>query len=231
MNNLEKLKLDWEDTPEHHKLVHEQFIKNVNSVDKLKAHRDFVEQNAFGFGERSFWWLWKLLCAELPKDASMLEIGVFRGATLSVWKLLRPYAKVFGVTPLDTSGDVWESDYKADIAKIHEEFNLPHPHIFHGRSDNNKLILAVTSFLYDCVYIDGDHSYDGAYHDLETYAPVVKQGGYLVIDDACNDMHMPFGFFQGIDTVTQATLDYMADNSANWDFITNVVHLRIYKRK
>lgn len=229
--NLTTLQKNWLDEPNYHKQIHESFIENVNADDKLKAHRDFVEQNAFGFGERSFWWLWKLLCKELPVQASILEIGVFRGATLSVWKLLRPYAKVFGVTPLDSSDGHWESDYKADIARIHEEFNLPHPHIFHGRSDNEQLIKAVTTFLYDCVYIDGDHSYDGAMLDLVTYAPSVKQGGYLVIDDACNDFNMPWGFFQGIEPVTQATLDYMKDNSANWDFITNVVHLRIYRRK
>ena len=229
--NITDLKNSWRDEPDYHKQIHESFIENVNADEELKKHRDFVEQNAFGFGERSFWWLWKLLCKELPEDASMLEIGVFRGATLSVWKLLKPKGRIFGVTPMDSSDGHWESDYKADIARMHDEFNLPQPRIFHGRSDNPKLMSAVTTFLYDCVYIDGDHSYEGALHDLVTYAPLVRKGSYLIIDDACCDMKMPWGFFQGIETVTNATLDYMKDNSANWDFVTNVVHLRVYRRK
>lgn len=35
----------------------------------------------------------------------------------------------------------------------------------------------------DFVYIDGDHSYDGVKADLESYAPKVKKGGLILLDD------------------------------------------------
>lgn len=229
--NLQDLKKSWVDDESYHKYINEAFKQNVDADETLNSHRTWVTSNTFGFGEDSFWWLWKLLCVELPENPALLELGVFRAATLSLWKLLRPDAKVFGVTPLDSSGGVWESDYEADIATIHEQFSLPKPHIFKGSSLEPAIIKTVSQLKYDCVYVDGIHTYDGCYSDLVNYAPLVKQGGYLVIDDACNDMHMPFGFFQGIDTVTNATLDYMKENGNDWGFITNMVHLRIYKRK
>jgi hypothetical protein len=229
--NLIELKQSWQDTPEYHKDVHERFIQLVNGVPVLKEHRDYVETNIWGFGERSFWWLWKLILADVPVKPLLLEVGVFRAATLSLWKLLNPYAIVTGITPLDSSGGVWESNYADDIKKIHDDFNLPEPHILKGRSDNPKIITSASSFLYDVIYIDGDHSFNGCYFDLVNYAPLVKHGGYLVIDDACCDMKMEFGFFQGIADVTDATLKYISENNDQWEFICNVVHLRVYKRK
>lgn len=231
MSTLTDLKNSWTDIPEYHQTIHEQFIDAVNGDPELKAHRDYVEQNVWGFGERSFWWLWKVLLDELPnQQCKLLEIGVFRGATLSLWRILKPQAFIIGVTPMDTSGNVWDSDYPADIQKIHDDFNLVSPILSKNRSESNEAIQDCKLFKpFDVVYIDGDHSHLGCLSDLVNYAPMVRKGGYLVIDDACTDMHMPWGYFQGIAEVTQATLEYIKEDE--WEFITNVVHLRIYKKK
>lgn len=228
--NLQSLKETWIDTPEYHQKIHESFIDNVNADEVLKSSRDFVEQNVFGFGERSFWWLWKLICDELPPNANLLEIGVFRAATLSLWKLLKPKANIYGITPLDSSGGVWESDYAADIELIHKKFDLETPTIFKGRSDNDNIIKAASGLLYDVVYIDGDHSYGGCYGDLINYASLVKHGGYLVIDDCNTEMSMPFGFFQGIEDVYKAKAEWWLKNKDQWEFICSVVHISVYKR-
>ncbi len=229
---LTQLKSDWQDTPEYHKGVHEKMCELVSADPELHAHRTYIETNVYGFGERSFWWVWKLILAELPENPSLLEIGVFKAATLSVWKLLRKDAKVFGVTPLDESGGVWKSDYASDIKKIHDDFKLPQPHIFHGRSDDARVMKSATTLLYDVVYIDGDHTFEGALHDLTTYAPCVKSGGWLVIDDAACRTSQEFGVFQGIETVCEALMQWEKSELAKdfeWQF--NVVHLMCYKRK
>src|ERR1700743_2972084 len=218
--------------PEYHAHIHESFIENVNEDESLCAHRDFVQNNVWGFGERSFWWTWKLICDELPERPKMLEVGVFKGATLSVWKLLKPYAMVYGVTPLDGTGIQWEGDYLYMIDEIHSRFEQLKPIIIHGLSESKETIeTAKATALYDVVYIDGGHEKHHIDNDLLHYAPMVKQGGYLVIDDACCDMKMPWGYFQGIAPVTEGVLEYMHEHGENWDFIANVVHLRIYKRK
>jgi len=58
---LKEYAKEWKDSPEYHKEINDTFIGFVNDNPKLKDHRDFVEGNAFGFGERSFHWLHKLL--------------------------------------------------------------------------------------------------------------------------------------------------------------------------
>lgn len=230
---LDELKNNWVDIPEYHARIHESFIENVNSDESLCVHRDFVQNNVWGFGERSFWWMWKLLCDELPKGFSFCEIGVFKGATLSVIKLLRPDANVFGITPLDSSGIDWEDDYRQRIHDIFDRFNNgKYPHIFHGRSDNDKVVEAATMLKYDVVYVDGDHSYEGALFDLNTYSPQVKSGGCLVIDDAACRTSQPWGYFQGIQDVSDALEAWEQTPIAKdfeWQF--NVVHLMVYKRK
>lgn len=225
---LTDLKNNWEDTEIFHKTIHEHFIDEVNADLKLKEHRDWVEQNIFGFGERSFWWLWKILLDEVPKNARILEIGVFRGATLSVWKLMREDVEIFGITPLDTSGGVWESDYESDICKIHDTFGLPYPKIINGRSQQ-VVSLASIQGDYDIIYIDGDHSFEGALSDLTNYSLMVKNGGFLVIDDSNCEMHMPFGFFQGIQSVTDAKLEWLKTQT-DFEFVASVVHISVFRR-
>lgn len=230
--NLEQLKEHWADTPEYHKWLNENFTGIVNGRPDLKEHRDWVESKIWGFGERSFWFVWDLICRELPERAKMLEVGVFKGATLSVWKLLKPFATVYGVTPLDSTGIGWEGDYLQMIDEIHARFEQLKPIIIHGLSESKEAIETATATApYGVVYIDGGHEKHHIDNDMKYYAPLVEQGGYLVIDDACCDMKMPWGYFQGIQPVTDGVLEYMQEHGNDWEFITNVVHLRIFKRK
>lgn len=229
---------EWEDTPEYHSLIHDTFIKFMEDVPKLKAHREFIKGNAFGFGEDSFHWLHKLIVDEMPNSFKFLEIGIFRGQTLSLYKLLADMAKKkiqrFGVSPMDSSDGHWESDYFLDVSLLHQHFNLKKDYsIYHGSSTDEKIIdKAKETAPYDIVYIDGGHTREVVDSDLLHYAPFVKKGGYLLIDDACNDFSMKWGFFQGINDVTNAVLDWKDTNiGQEFEFVFNVVHNRLYKRK
>lgn len=228
---LVNLKTQWQDTPEFHQHIHELFTSLVNGNEQLNAHRTWIEQNVWGFGERSFWWFWKLILAELPEEPKLLEIGCFKGATLSLWQLLNNHSEVIGVTPLDNTGIDWEGDYKKFIEDIHDRFEQKHPVIVKGLSESEYAIQGAKSHSpYDLVYIDGGHERHHIDNDLFHYAPMVKPGGFLAIDDACCDMHMPFGFFQGIQPVTDGVVEYMASHACEWEFYGNVVHLRLYKK-
>lgn len=233
---LAELKSEWEDSEIFHKTIHESFIANVEGVEWLNAHRDWVATHVFGFGEKSFHWLWKLIVDEMPSEFSFMEVGIFRGQILSLIKMLAgatgKKVERYGVTPLDTSGGMWESNYADDIKLLHDTFFIPNDYkLYVGSSTNANIIeQAYRTSPYDIVYIDGAHDRISVDSDLKHYAPMVKKGGYLVIDDACCDMKMPWGYFQGIKDVCDATLEYMADNG-DWEFIGNVVHLRLYQRK
>ena len=235
---LKEYSQDWVDTPAFHSLINDVFIGFVNENDKLKAHRDFVEGNAFGFGERSFGWLFKLIVDEMPNDFSFLEIGVFRGSSLSLIKLLANMSnknvKRYGVSPMDNSDGHWDSDYFHDVYHIHWSFNLRQDYtIYHDSSTSEKIIKKSSSTApYDMLYIDGGHTKDVVDSDLLYYPQMVKSGGYLMIDDCCNNMKMPFGFFQGIQPVTDAVLEWeQTDIGKEFEFVFNVVHLKVYKRK
>lgn len=231
---ISDLKNNWQDTPEYHKHIHESFIELVNNDELLNEHRTWVENNVFGFGERSFWWLWKLICDEMPHDAKMLEVGVFKGATISLWQTIPclPGNIVYGISPMDGTGLEWkQDDYRQHIINIHERFEQEMPIIFEGLSEDKEIIETANRVApFDCVYIDGGHERRHIDNDLHYYAPLVKNGGYLVIDDAACWMNMPFGYFQGIQPVSDGLVDYMKEHGSEWEFITNVVHIMVYKR-
>jgi hypothetical protein len=220
----------------NHLELHNYYCQKTNEVPELKALRDFVEQKAFGFGERSFYWMWKLIVDELPNHFSLLEIGVFRGQTLALVQMLAQLAgktcSVYGVTPLDTTDGHWESDYKSDIHFLHNYFALNQPTIIEGLSTEPEIIEAVKVLKsFDVVYIDGGHTYDVAKSDIIEYAPLAKQ--YLVIDDCCNDLDIPFGMFPGIQSVTDAVIDtietphsYSVVHNKVWDLTKNKLILK-----
>lgn len=237
MIDLKTLKENWHNTPQFHQEVKDYCTQQVNETEMLHNHRLWVEQNIWGFGERAFHWVWKMIVDEMPSEFSFIECGVFKGQVLSLIKLLAistgRKVKRYGITPLSTEGGVWESDYRADIEKIHDQFHLPKDYqLYVGLSQNPSIIkLAQSTAFYDIFYIDGNHEYPVVQSDLKHYAPLVKRGGWLIIDDSCNDLNQNFGEFCGIDSVTQATLEYMEEHGEKWEFCGNCVHLRFYKRR
>lgn len=236
-STLKDLQNAWLDTPEVHKEIHEGFIDLVNATPKLKMHRDFVETNVFGFGERSFQWMWNLIVKEMSDKFTFLEIGVFKGQTLSLIELLAnkysKTAKRYGVTPLSTEGGVWESDYAKDLDTIHDEFKLDKGFtILKGLSEDPEIIKQASKLKLDILFIDGGHEERHIRNDIVEYSPLVKKGGYMVIDDCCNSFHMPFGYFQGIYEVSLVVDELLPiAGTDEWEFIGSVVHNRIYRRK
>lgn len=226
---IQDLKNNWVDSEDYHRHIHETFCANVYADEILAPHRKYIRETAYGFGEDSFWWLWKLILNELPSHPALLEIGVYRSATLSVWKLLRPDAIVFGITPLDTTGGLPEDDYAEKIRALHEKFNLPQPNLLIGSSHEPEIVKKAGSLLYDCVYVDGDHSFGGALQDLTDYSAMVKKGGYFVIDDCNTEMSMIFGYFQGIPEVYEAKKAWL-DTNPPFEFVCSVVHISVFRR-
>lgn len=57
----------------------------------LASHRDWVELNKWGFGDRALHHMWYLILDHLIKSEvqpSCLEIGVFKGQIISLWALI-----------------------------------------------------------------------------------------------------------------------------------------------
>lgn len=235
MQTLKEFQKTWVNTEKHTKHVHESFCELVNVSPKLKAHRDFVESHGYGFGERSFHWMWKLIVEAIPSPTfNFLEIGVYKGQVLSLIQLLSPESVIYGITPLSTDGGMADRDYGKDILNLHKAFNLvPKYDLAIGRSDNldiyEETVSIFTTEALDILYIDGGHTKPEAKFDIVNYSPLVKKGGYLVIDDCACDIKHPFGYFMGIEDVCKAVEETMTNNP-EWEFIGSVVHNKIWRK-
>lgn len=237
MNSLQEVKELWKDTEENHKFLNDSFIEKVNAVPELKAHRDFVENNIWGFGERAFLWMWWLIIKEMPHRFSFLEIGVFKGQVLSLIKMIADMqgkeVTRYGVTPLSSEGVGWESNYQQDIETIHDKFNIKKDYIIlKGDSTDTRMIYIAEGLSLDILYIDGCHTEECTKSDIVHYSPSIKKDGYLVIDDSGCGFHMPFGYFQGIKSVCDAVDKILPPFTKNdsYEHLFNIVHNRVWKK-
>lgn len=215
-----------------------QYTDRVNADPELKAYRDWIEQNHFGFGERCFLAMWEDIVKGMPDTFTFMEIGVFRGQILGLVELLAKRmgktAIRVGITPLDSTDGHWESNYKADIEHLHKTWDLTTnyeiiPHL----STSKEAIEASKQYRPDVLYIDGGHEYEVVKADLANYIPILKQDGILVIDDCNNAIPMPFGYFQGIQSVSVAVDEVLPKEgeTKEWKHILNLVHNRVIIKK
>ena len=183
----------------------------------IRAHRRYFIGTGRGFGEDAFHGAWWLLWQErLPERA--LEIGVFRGQTISLWTLAaqlcsRPCA-VHGISPLEPVGDSVSEypadiDYESDILDSFKRFRLPAPTLVRALSTDPGAIDHIAAGTWDLAYVDGNHDYDVAKSDLKRAWAALRPGGILVADDAALFLDaVPFkGAFMGHNGPSRAVVE------------------------
>jgi len=112
------------------------------------------------------------------RPQKVLEIGTFHGGTLKAWcEQARPDTTIVSVDSYTAGVDNrqwYDSWCPQDVNVV----------AFCGRSDDPAIIKAVSALApYDWLLIDADHSYAGAAHDWQTYAPLVQHGGIILLHD------------------------------------------------
>ncbi len=188
----------------------------------LFDHRDWVVKNGWGMGDTCHWWMWKLLVDQLVDGFKFLEIGVYRGSLLS---LIARIAAVqfkegytYGVTPLHPTSDDYETyidspnGYAADVTYACRRWgNNNQPQLMVGMSYEPSLVANAKMYgPYDIVYIDGGHTYECVAMDIFNYLPMVKPGGFLVMDDASWFLNFdPAKIWRGYESVGLAIQDYL----------------------
>ena len=160
--------------------------------ETLKSHRSYFLANNRGFGENAFHSMWYQIFKEYrPKQ--ILEIGVYRGQTLSLFsilsKLFETKSSVFGISPLSSAGDEVSDylrgiDYAKDIASHHEFFRLPPATIVKAYSTDPAALELIGSKKWDLIYVDGSHDYDVVKSDYEVCKRNLNELGLLVFDDS-----------------------------------------------
>jgi hypothetical protein len=158
----------------------------------VQEHRAYFEGGARGFGEKSFHVMWFLLFRDFQPE-SFLEIGVYRGQTLSLAALLARHFTlgtfVQGISPFSPSGGSFtgyrrDLDYYEDTRRNFAYFSLPEPALLKAFSTDEAAIQLIASRDWACVYIDGNHDYEVARQDWDLCAAHLRPGGLIVLDDS-----------------------------------------------
>lgn len=140
-------------------------------------------------------WLGKSL---VPEPYNVLEIGTKFGGTFYVWnKLVQAHGAGMCIS-VDLADGIHGGVPAEEMDKrdlwFHERFD--NCHFIRGNSHNQYVKVKVLNILhkgeifgdnsenmFDLLFIDGDHSYEGVKEDFEMYSPLVKSGGYIVFHD------------------------------------------------
>ncbi len=141
--------------------------------------------------DQELWWIVEKLSQIKPKK--VVEIGSAHGGTLFFWdKVVGPGGKTLSV-------DMWEhhgitldfSNADSDVLML--KGNSHDTSTFEKVSD-------LTEGSIDFLFIDGDHSYEGAKYDYELYSPLVRSGGLVAFHDVAYDTEIQVRrFFLEID--------------------------------
>lgn len=158
----------------------------------LKDHRKYFKKNKRGFGEDAFHAMWYFIFKEFrPKN--ILEIGVYRGQTISLFALLSKKmgikTEIHAISPFTAAGDSVSKyseqlDYYSDVIDNFKYFQLSPPFLHKGFSTDKAMIEVIQSQLWDLIYIDGNHEYEVAKHDFVVCSKFLKENGLIVLDDA-----------------------------------------------
>ena len=158
----------------------------------LREHRSYFTRHGRGFGEDAFHVMWFLLFNEL-KPSNFLEIGVYRGQTISLLALLAKISAsrcdVYGISPFSSAADA-VSRYREGIAYFEdtltnfERFALPPPHLLKAYSTDSSALALIQSRAWSAIYIDGNHDYEIVSRDWKACAANIAPGGIIVLDDS-----------------------------------------------
>lgn len=169
----------------------------------LKSHRAFFQSSGRGFGEDAFHVMWWMLFRKF-KPARFLEIGVYRGQTLSLAALLQRKlginGRVTGISPFTASGDSVSRyrehvDYLTDTKANFSHFRLAEPELVQAFSTDTAAKERVARQSWNAIYIDGNHDYEVARADWDLCTAHLVTGGVIVLDDsAMNAGYRPPAF-------------------------------------
>jgi hypothetical protein len=201
----------------------------------LRDHRKFFEAGR-GYGESAFHAAWlDVLGRDKPKN--LLEIGVYRGQSISLWQLIANKLGlemfIVGITPLTNIGDSVSNyvdlDYKCDIQSNFREFNLGNPRLVNSLSTEKIALDFIASIVWDLIYIDGSHDYEVVEQDYLNSIKNLRQGGLLCMDDSSLYLGAFLdGVFKGHDGPSRVVRDF-AIPQMNYEF--TVGHLNFFRKR
>lgn len=132
--------------------------------------------------------------AQVPVDQEIVELGVFQGRTalIMAWGAKQGHgAHVTAIDPWDLEGNVYDPPFTEIDSKRWAEYRIREL----GYSDKINLVQGFSHEIADTawgnpmnanvglLYVDGDHTKEGARRDIESWAPHLAPGAIIAVDD------------------------------------------------
>jgi len=158
----------------------------------------------------------------LPKNGTVVEIGVYRGEySEQILKKTQP-KKLILIDPWKTMLDantvdpLFDSFYKEVKEKFKNNVNVE---IIRKTSSTATIDIEDNSL--DWLYIDGDHHYEPCLNDLRMYASKVKDNGYICGHDWVTKPKFGFG-------VNDAVTKFIEETKFKLVGLTNESNFKTY---
>lgn len=175
--------------------------------------------------------LWDLISQKIALKSAIHAISPFKGKpepkSKLLYKLLVRFNKRF--RKIHESSNFYDDENYHEIITNHfHHHGLDFKKIltYTGFSTDKKILNELKGYSFDLIYIDGDHTFDTVIKDINNYAPLITPGGFLVMDDASNNIPGST-FWKGHQQVSDAAEIIPALGFSN---ILNVGHNRIYQK-
>lgn len=130
----------------------------------------------------------------VPSDQEIVEIGVFqaRTALIMAWGASQGNgAHVTAIDPWELTGNVYDPPFTLEGTRKQAEYNVQSV----GYSDRVTLVQAFSHTVAEAgnfagsarrvglLFVDGDHTKEGARRDIEAWSPHLADGAIIAIDD------------------------------------------------
>ncbi len=175
--------------------------------------------------------LWSLLAREYQLDVSVSAVSPIEGQPMPRLRIFNKLRHWFSERFRErvASGNFYpRDDYEGVIRAFFNKFalNFDRVTLHRGFSTDPVLLGRLANERFEIIYVDGDHTYEGAMHDFRTFGPKVVPGGWLVADDAGCELPGTV-FWKGHESVSRAVRELPALGFTN---VLNVGHNRVYQR-
>jgi predicted O-methyltransferase YrrM len=148
-------------------------------------------------------------------NKTMIEIGSFVGESTVMFA--KSFKEVIAIDPfLEGYDDQDPTSHLFDFKNVHQTYlerTGDHQNIRTIVSTSDNALADLKGNLYDFVYIDGLHTYDGVKTDIQNYLPLVKSGGVIGGHDYTNKIPHLVGVYNAVNEMFGKPDKVFADNS------------------
>ena len=148
-------------------------------------------------------------------DKTMIEIGSFVGESTVLFA--QSFKKVIAIDPFLADYDPADpTSYSFEFKNVYDTYldrTSPYSNIQTLTMTSDAAAEILNEDMFDFIYLDGLHTYEGVKTDIINYLPKVKEGGVIGGHDYTNQIPHLVGVYQAVNEMFGAPDKVFKDNS------------------